>query len=195
MSYALSAYLVSQGQILQFPGCDDSRLLRRSLKAAKRRLRELDVELGDEDDEDDITHEQAFRELFSGQMTSPGYGHRYGWAFETLCAYLGEPLSNEAFSPCNGDWYEELDEFLAASNVALKLSNLVENCPISIPMSDDWPMIGHLSQGEIRSTAQQISQLAASTSDSEFGDALTTVSAWFQRASKDNDLIIVGFHG
>lgn len=195
MSYALSVYLISQNQLLRFPGCADERLLRDCLTAARERLADLDYQLYDEDEEDDITHEQAFRELFSGNFTAEYCGARYGWAFETLCDCLGTSLSNRGFSPCDIDWYEELDDLLAASDITLRFDSLTNDCPINIPLSDDWPMIGHWKHSEIVEAAPLISRLAKSVTDPDVAEAIATIHEWINQATKDADLIIVGFHG
>ena len=193
MSYALSAFAVPQDQIRRFPGCGDEELLRQCLSVAQERLADLDEQLLDEDD--DITHEQAFRELFSGDISSKSFGAHYGWAFETLCDCLGSSLSNRGFSPCNVEWYEQLDTHLATSNVTLRFDNLINNCPIDIPLSDDWPMIGHWSHLEIADSARSLAKLSGANNSPEMAEALATVNEWFNVVAQNKNLIIVGFHG
>ncbi len=192
MGYALSAFLVPQDTILRFPGCADDTLLNEMLPAVQERLADLDEQLVDEDD---ITHEQAFRELFSGEITAEHYGARYGWAFETLCGCLGTYLSNYCFSPCTIAWYEQLDDYLATTDTALRFDDLINNCPIRIPMSDDWPVIGHWSHQQIINAAPYMSKLATAASDHDVAEALRSVNDWFNEATKDPNLFIVGFHG
>ena len=137
MGYALSAFLASKDVIFQLPGIADVSFLRKILSKAGERLEELDEQLVDEDDEDDFTHEQALRELFSGQITAEHHGSRYGWAFESICDSLGCYLPNQSFSPCNVEWYKQLDEYLATTELNLHFEDLVNNCPIKIPLADD----------------------------------------------------------
>lgn len=116
------------------------------LADASERLLDLDEQLVEEDDENDIPHEQALRELFTGNITANDYGSRYGWAFETPCNYLGTDLSNQSFSPCPIEWYGQLDECFASADLDLRFDILVNNCSIEMPEPDDWPMIGHTSK-------------------------------------------------
>lgn len=195
MSYALSVYLVSHQQLSRFPGVDDPKLLRDCLARAAERLQELDDEFYDEDEEDQIPHEQAFRELFSGRFTAEYAGGTYGWAFEALCACLGEPLSNEGFSPCDIEWYEQLDEQLAAAGAQARLLKLIGSCPIEMPQPDDFPAIGQWTHAELVASAPMIARLAAEADDPEVAEAFGTASQWCHAVSQDADLCIVAFHG
>lgn len=195
MSYALSTYLVSAEAINRFPGCDDDSLLFECLASATDRLEDYDEQMLDEDDEDAITHEQAFRELFSGTFSAPYHGGTYGWAFEVLCDCLGTWLSNSGFSPCNGSWYDQLDEHLAAAGAALRFSELLYACPIKIPMPDDWPLIGHWPGDRLIEAAPVIAGLAASATDHEVAEAFATVEEWCKAAARNPGCMLIGFHG
>ena len=195
MSYALSAYLVTADEILQFPGCPDDELLAEVLEAAGESLANLDEQMCDPDDEDDISHEQAMRELFSGELTAEYYGARYGWAFDMLCNCLGTFLSNRGFSPCDTSWYEQLDEYLATSDVEFRFTQLIYDCPIELPTIDDWPCIGHWTQEQIAAAAPAMKKLAEETADREVAEALGTVNEWFEQALGEPGSMIVGFHG
>jgi hypothetical protein len=195
MGYALSAFLVPRAEILLFPGHGSEELLRECLDVARDRLADLDDQLFDEDEPDDIKHEQAFRELFTGEISAKSCGARYGWAFETLCNCLGTWLSNRGFSPCSTKWYQQLDDYLAASHVSLRFQDLTSNCPIDIPLSDDWPMIGHWSHEQIDESTASIARLASDAADPDIAEALATVVEWFTEAANDPNLMIVGFHG
>lgn len=195
MSYALSVYLVALDDIQGLPGGVSSRLARKLIRNAKARLNELDEEMLDEDDEDDMSHQQAFRELISGDITAEYHGGRYGWAFDVLCDCLGQFMSNRGFSPVNIQWYEDLDKLLESSGIAIRFWDLIADCPIKIPLSDDWPMIGHWTHQQMTQSLEPMKKLAQRELDEEQAEALNTATEWMTAALKNPKLMIVGFHG
>ena len=195
MGYALSVFLVPSSDILRVPGIPDTDLLDRLLIDVMPDLVSLDEQLCDAGDEDDITHEQAFRELFSGNVSAPEYGARYGWAFEKLCQSIGTYLPNNCFSPCKFEWYDQLDRFLATTDIELRFSQLVYNCPVEIPEPDDFPSIGHWTHEQIAAAAPMITKVADSAQDETIGEALSVVSEWLKQGVEDSNSMIIGFHG
>ncbi len=151
----------------------------------------------DEDEPDDITHEQALREIFEGTYTKPNYYSRYGWALETLCGYLGKFLNNGPFCPVSVGWEAVLDAELEKHRIPLRFQELTDRPPIPLPAWNDWPCVGHWSVEEIRTAAPLLIGVAASAQDQDsWGrEAFLTVQQWFELALKWQDGMIVGFYG
>lgn len=195
MGYALSTFLCPADRILQLPGKSDDTSLQHVLANSAERLSQLDDQLVDEDDEHDISHEQALREIFSGSITAHNYGARYGWAFETICDCLGTFLPNQSYSPCDFEWLEQIDAYLETTEISLRFEGLVNNCPIEIPRSDDWPMIGHWTHAQILSASPQVLECAKTATAPEISDALFQVHEWLELGSKHPHSMIIGFFG
>ena len=153
----------------------------RLIGAARERLNDLDEDMFDEDDEDDMTAEY--------------HGARYGWAFDVFCDCLGHRISNRGFSPVNVEWHEDLDKLLERSGIAIRFWDLIAKCPIQIPLSDDWPMIGHWTHQQMSHALEPMKKLARGELDEEQAEALKTATEWMTAALKNPKLMVVGFHG
>jgi hypothetical protein len=196
MGYGLSVFLVPERELARVYGTNDSEFLNEALEALAKGLADYDEQMGAPDLENydvDLSHADALREIFSGTFTKGANGSRYGWAFETLCGWIGERLDNDGFIPCKMAWYDELDAILAKYQVPLKFQNLIGRSPIEIPLSDDWPCIGHWGAEELKSIGP-LSAMIALIDDREARGALSTALGWLQEAAPGPDLII-GFHG
>ncbi len=197
MSYALSVYLVPESTLKRIVGSNDAALLAEALEALAGPLADYDEQMGAPDldlYDVDLSHADALREIFSGKFTAGVNGSRYGWALECLCRFLGEPLSNEGFSPCKIGWYEELDEELEKHGVALRFEDLIYSTPVKIPSIDDWPCIGHWGAQQV-GQADRLAEVAAAVEDPEKAEAMHTAVGWLRAAQKQPGSIIVGFHG
>jgi hypothetical protein len=178
-------------------GRGDNALLAEVLEAAAGLLADCDEQLRAPDLENydvDISHAGALRELFAAQLTKGVTNSRYGWAFEALCASLGERLDNTGFIPCHTAWYEELDAFLATHDVALRVVDLVYRPPIPLPEADDWPCVGHWGREDLAALGA-LGALVPRVSDREMKRALESALGWLRAAASRPDAVIVGFHG
>lgn len=136
MSYALSVYLVPQALLDRVCGRNDKALLEQAMQTVGNKLADYDRQMDAPDLDNfeiDISHADALREIFSGKYTKGVTGSRYGWAFECLCSFIGERLSNRGFSPCKTEWYETLDERLRSAGVPLRTQDLIFKSPVPIP--------------------------------------------------------------
>ena len=134
------------------------------------------------------------REIFAGEFTPFVNGSRYGWAFETLCGFLGERLDNTGFIPCKASWYERLDEDLAAHQVSLRFTNLIYRAAMPIPQADDWPCVGHWGPSEM-SAVGPLAEILRRVDDIDVKKAMETAYGWLRETAKHPDSIIIGFHG
>jgi hypothetical protein len=197
MSYALTVYLVPKDRLHAVFGKNDAALFEEARTHLADRLANYDQQMDapDLDTYDvDLSHADALREIFTGQFTPYVNGARYGWAFECLCKFLGEPLSNRGFSPCKFEWYETLDRYLQQHQVSLRFSDLIGDLPLPIPRADDWPCVGHWT-ADHAAARQQLATLAQSVEDSDAKESFKTESEWLARLADQSNNIIVGFHG
>ena len=195
MSYGMTLYLVPR-DVLDIYGSNDQELLEEVLEARAPHLARYDRELHapNPEDEADLSHADALREIFAGQFTPDVRGSRYGWALETLFGSLGEDLDNGPFMPCNMAWYTLLDEVLEAHNVPLRFSDLTYRLPVPIPESDDWPCIGYWDEADF-AAADALAACLPKLEDRQIREALETALGWIRAARREPDLLIVGFHG
>ena len=147
-----------------------------------------------ENNDVDLSHAEALREIFSGPFTEDVNGSRYGWAFECLCRFIGQPLSNDGFSPCSVEWYDRLDEVLKAHDVPLRFARLINDPPIPIPEAGDWPCVGHWGTDAI-AAAPRLAQALERIDAGDVKRALGTALEWLRAGAAAPDSIIVGFHG
>lgn len=195
MSYGLSAFLVSPKRLMSIPGSRNQRSLDRVLEATREDLVNYDEQMCDADDPDNLTHEQPLREIFDGTHSLPNYYSRDGWAFETLCGYLGTFLNNGPFCPVSVGWEEMLDEEIEKHKIPLRFRDLTGRPPIPLPEWNDWPCVGHWTTEEIRSSTSLLSGVIPSVQNTWGREALTAVQQWFKLASEIQDGMIVGFYG
>jgi hypothetical protein len=196
MGYGLSLFRVPEPMLARVCGKNDQALLNDALKALQDALESYDKQMDAPDLENndiDISHADALREIFAGRFTKGVNGARYGWAFECLCHFIGERLSNVGFVPCRIAWYEELDKTVASNEIPLKFTNLIYRSPVAIPESDDWPCVGHWGANELAALGP-LAELIPRIDDAEMKESLSTALGWLQKAAKDPGLII-GFHG
>jgi hypothetical protein len=197
MSYGLSVYRIPQQMLDRVFGKDDHALLHQALDATKDDLADYDAQMDapDLDTYDvDLSHADAMKEIFAGKFTEYVNGSRYGWAFECLCRFIGTPLSNNGFSPCDMEGYEQLDEWLKLQGVPLKFMDLIFQSPIPIPRADDWPCVGHWGADAI-AVAEPLARVLPNIEDQETKEAMETALGWLRDGAKHSGSIIVGFHG
>jgi len=197
VSYALSVFRVPRAILDRLYGKGDRALLAEAMAAIRADLDDFDAELGAPDLENndvDLSHAEALAEIFSGRFTEHVNSSRYGWAFECLCGFIGEPLSNDGFSPCKTGWYEQLDEILKAHGVPLRFADLIYDAPIPIPPADDWPCVGHWGTAALAAT-QPLAQLIDRIDEADVKQALQTALGWLRAAEAEPGSVIVGFHG
>jgi hypothetical protein len=197
MGYGLTVFLVSRNVLDRVPRKGDAALLAQALEAAADGLADHDEQSGAPDLENydiDISHADALRELFTGQFTEGVTNSRYGWAFEALCAALGDRLDNREFVPCKLAWYEKLDALLAANGVPLRFLDLIYRPPIPLPEADDWPCVGHWGRDDLKAL-DALAEFVPGVSDPEMQRALASALDWLRAAAARPHTVIVGFHG
>lgn len=86
--------------------------------------------------DDDISEEQALRELLAGTFTRPDCASRYGYALERLCRAIGVRLGTISGK---------------GRLKALKLGTPLgeRRSPIRLPTGEDFPIIGYLTAEEV----------------------------------------------
>ncbi|MDG3008051.1 DUF7691 family protein [Paludisphaera mucosa] len=196
MGYGLSVFLVPCEALALAFGRNDEALRDEALAALEADLADYDRQMDapSPDNDVDLSHAAALREIFAGSFTEDVPGARYGWAFEALCRFLGESLENSGFIPCNSAWYNDLDEVLAEHQVPLEFSDLIDRSPIPFPEPDDWPCIGHWGDAHL-AAADPLATALGAIDDPEIRTALETALGWLRAARGRPGSLIVGFHG
>src|SRR4051812_43287984 len=98
MSYAMVVYSISLARMRSLLGSKDHGILDEVIEVNARVFAELDEQFGDDfEDEEPLTMEQAVVHLLDGGPYRDGGGSLYLFAFEALCATVGEELDNGAF--------------------------------------------------------------------------------------------------
>jgi hypothetical protein len=195
MSYGLSVFLVSRDAVRYVPGCRDLALLADILEQEHFGISDYDQQIFDEGETEHFTYGDALREIIEGSYSHPEVYHVYGWSFEILCDYLGKRLSNDPFSPCSTGWLRKLDGYLAGESVRLRFDDLIEKCPVPLPLPTDWPRVGHWTGPQMHEAARGLIDLLPRVRDRDVQTALTTVNSWLYRAILSPETIIVGFYG
>jgi len=196
MGYGLSVYCVTREALTRVYGKNDVALLKEALDAIGSKLARYDRELGapDPDDDADISHEDALREIFAGRFTPHVRGSRYGWALEALCGFLGDWLDNGPFVPCSHQWYTDLDEVLEAHGVPLQFTDLTMRPVLPIPEPDDWPCIGFWDAQDFEAI-DALEACMPKVEDRQVKAAFEAASGWIRYALARPGSLIVGFHG
>jgi hypothetical protein len=191
MGGALEVFLVPEGVIRRLPGSGDERLLETVLRDMGESLRDFDEQFEEGELPSPLTLAEAVAGLFSGRL-DPDYPF-YGIAFEFVCAALGEPMDNRGFVPCSVDRYPALNAALAAHDVPLKMTDLVQHAPIELP---DWDnlLCGHWSAEEIRRGEPALAAALASGGRATMHPSLEVIHGWLRRAIQQPDRFLVGCH-
>ncbi len=194
MSESLRAYLIADERDIRVYGCHRRALLEEVLEALAERFADYD-EQGDVHENGRISHANAMRELFAGELTRPDCGPIYGWAYELYCSYLGEWLPWNPFSPCPYRWFAELDKFLAGRDVPLRFAQLVDHCPIALPEPRELPCIGHWPFSVIEAARRPLAAAVREPASPAVAESLRVVAAWLEKAADQRGSVIMGFYG
>lgn len=193
MSQALEVYLVPDKRHLKIFGCRRRKLLAEVLEQAAEALEDLDEQF-DVEDEDQITHAQALKEIFAGKLTrEEDCGFIYGHAYEIYCSSMGEMLSNNHFSPTCVEWLNTLDGFFTKQDVPLRFHQLLfEEFPIPVE-TDATPCGGFWDHPEIVEARKPLKAAIAGAADADIAKAASVVLGWVNKAIKTPGSVIVGF--
>jgi hypothetical protein len=93
--------------------------------------------------EDEISDEQALREVIGGDFSDPACAHQYGYALERLCHALGDHLATI-----------EGKGRLRALKIDTPLAK--ERSPVALPRNDDFPYISYLTEDEVQREVQRL---------------------------------------
>jgi hypothetical protein len=186
-------YLVPQAEAVSVIGCHDDELLADVLEEMAEDLADLDEQFTTSDPEygPGITFPEAMRELFAGRYSQPSQAFVYAYAFEEVCRYFGEWLSNAQFHRCGWAWVERLDGVLAEGGVPLRLADLVGRLPAAFPDPGGAPSVGHWRADEAAAALPALVKLLPSVGTEERA-SLDTVRGWLDAAAAAPGSMIVG---
>lgn len=143
----------------------------------------------DEDDgfDDEITVEQALRELCSGSELSSSEGAPYAYALFALCNQLGEFQANAEWSSMRSRRAECVDEAIEKAGVPAETLRVQDHlmyrgAPVDIPEPFDFPFMGYLKNAELAPALKALSNTDQSTIPEEFRAAVAQIVGWLKRA-------------
>ena len=154
------------------------------------KLRYQHVLQDDETDEDDeLTVEEALRDMVDGANLNKDFGWKYAYALEALCWHFGELLDNSEWSPMRGQWSEQVDVAISRAGVpentfSVEGHLMYRGSPIPIPEVPDFPFIGFLRKTELPEAAKSIAQCDRSKLGEDVERAIRQVEGWLDRARK-----------
>lgn len=156
----------------------------------------------DEDDgfdDDEITVEQALRELCAGGELSSDEGAPYAYALFALCNQLGEFQPNAEWSTMRSRRAECVDEALASAGVPAETLRVQDHlmyrgAPVDIPQPFDFPFVGYLTNAELAPASRALSDADLSAIPEEFRPAVVQIAGWLERAQAlESDLVCFYF--
>jgi hypothetical protein len=199
MSYGLTVYVVSLPKLRALPGSRDRKLIKRA-QASSFVADQIDemVQRHNEDSDEEgqirVSFADAVAQLVTREVPPdvPHYaGFVYGYAFEAICAGLGDVLDNDSVPGLD---FDELDEFLKSNGVPLEVLELTcGGAPIEVPPADDWPSIGWWSPEQIAKATRPLSELDLEDAEDEISECVEQIRAWVAEARRRKDACLVGF--
>uniref|UniRef100_UPI003F49091A DUF7691 family protein n=1 Tax=Nonomuraea bangladeshensis TaxID=404385 RepID=UPI003F49091A len=137
MSYGLSIYYVNLDTLRSAIGSRDESLLEEIQAEFQQRFDMKDEWFDSEIQEGAPTHYEAVRAIIHGGPFDTAYGFLYGYAYETICAFYGQRLDSNWFSPFRSDWLETVDEGLAKLGIDVRVTDFMAGgVPSPLPVSD-----------------------------------------------------------
>jgi hypothetical protein len=198
MSYGLRVYLVDE-EIRSIPGSKDTDLLEEVLEARAYEFADYDEQedpFGDLNDPP-FSHAEALREIFAGHYTRPDCAIYYGWAFDLLCASLGDWM-HKWCDRWSTEWLSRLDAAMEEGGVELRFWNgLVEVCPVPLPDNPNGiPGIGHWTHEQVILALPKFKKLIRRVKDKEVLHSLKEeMLPWLQAAAKRPGSLLIGVYG
>src|SRR5262249_50328956 len=135
-------------------------------------LDDLDENFADQFDEDEpLTAEEAVGHLIDGGPYRKGAGDLYLFAFEALCATVGEALDNLAFQPpIRWGYVTEVDQRLESIGFPLRVADLAaDGIPFDFPYSNDLPNVGHWTQENLATARKCLTKDRLDSDEDEYG--------------------------
>jgi hypothetical protein len=199
MSYSLTVYAVPMPKLLAVSGSRDVELIEQA-QACSFVADQIDEMIArhneDSDEEGQITisFADAAAQLVNGEVPpdAPHFaGFVYGYAFEWICAALGQCLDNDHVP---GLHFEKVDEFLEKGRVGLRLLDLTcAGTPLDFPEPDDWPSIGWWSPEQIAKAVRPLAELPLDGAKVSIARCVEQIRAWVAEALEIEDAGLIGF--
>lgn len=198
MSYAIHPYAVSVAELKKSVGSKDAKLLEKLRKEFRRELKDDADDL--DEDEGEISLDQALEHLINGGELNEQFGYKYGYALKLFCEHFGDLLNNDKWAALDWDWIVTVDEALSDADVDAKVFRMgphltTRGAPIKLPDIDDFPSIGYVLESEM---ANIIEALSAATpkaiDDEEISDSIEQVKKWLNESAGSHRDLICFYH-
>jgi hypothetical protein len=172
MSYTLSPYLVDLDGLRRAVGGKDSALFKAVVDGNPAAFGEESDEEYDEDEEE-ISLRTALRQLIMAEPFAKDSLHQYGYALEQLCRHLGEEVvGRDLWSGIHWNVLEDtgVEEMLFQTGA-----------PVSLPPSDDFPRIGHITATDIVAQLRRVGDAPLKTATPSGRKPRRSIRSWLFR--------------
>lgn len=190
MAYAITPYVVRLDRLKKIFGSGDEKLFEEILEQQSSLLSDIDMI----NDACGFCCSDALRALVFSDKSEEMPAYLYGYAFEVLCAHIGDELPPIHDISGAYEWIGEIDSALGLNRVKLKLGDLVySGCPISLPDQDDFPCIGFWCPADIREAFKALQAVDMAAMNCEVSETISCIKAWLAVANRDLEASIIGF--
>jgi hypothetical protein len=186
-------------EVTRIPGSNDIELLEEVLDARSNEFAMYDqgADPFGEDYDPPFTHAQALREIFAGEYSRLDCGVYYGWAFDLLCAYLGEWMHKwcNRWPPA---WLSQLDAAMEEGGIRLRFQKgLVEACPVPLPNNPaSIPGIGHWTHKQVVKAIPKFEELVSRVKEKELLHSLKEeMLPWLRGCAAQAGSMLIGVYG
>jgi hypothetical protein len=197
MTTAVNVYSVPVERLRAVPGSKNRKLLT-AVRKQKGFFQMIDDIAEDFGDDEEVgrppTCAEAAKQIINGEEMNEAFGYVYGYAYEAICATLGEEVSPGWSSIAGaGDWFERIDKLLKSLSVPVKVTNLLYLGPLfELPPPDDYPGLGWWTDDEITAAAVALEKVPLDRKDPT--GALADIRAWIEFARERKGDWLIGVH-
>jgi hypothetical protein len=180
MSYTLIPYFVDVAKLSSTIGSKDE-------SVAKAVVAVASLECDEDDDEDQIDDEleEAIFQLVTGEEKYPVGADQFGYALEEICEYCGKRPPIQYWDAVHWSAVEGcgLDDLLTNTGP-----------PVQLPLSDDFPKIGHLRRENIAAHLQAARSRSETNRDQGVSELLGEYISWLETAARMKSDIVFFYH-
>ena len=139
MSYSVFVYSVNLDRLGHLFGSKDKQVVLEIKKQFSDDIKEHNDWFEEEIKGGAPTLNQAIEEIVEGVITHELNSWQYGYALEIICRYMGKQLSSESLESLNSSGLQLLESIDGVGELVLH-----SRPPMSIPIPQDFPTIGHM---------------------------------------------------
>jgi hypothetical protein len=188
MGYGLTVYAVNIEQLQAVCGGGDMALYDQILHRFGAEIGDQDVRFGHQIyHQTDPSIAEGIRQLLLTGRGKSFDAYIYGYGLEYIVRYLGKPLNNAMFYPCDLDI---LSATIGDLLTGVQIENLVfRGLLADVIYPDDFPTYGHLTTDEVASAAVQMKGVLADYVDRDM-DERAFIASWLEYAAQRHEGLV-----